>query len=355
MFEKSLVAPACRLFVTATLLLGAAQPHAMASGAVFGSVVIGNGRINIGDALLSPNQEFSAATTADGNFCVTGEYVGNTIWCARSSPLPAATYYTTMRPDANLCTSREDGTTAWCRTTASLPVGPVFLSVADNANLCVYQGTPSAPVLPALWCTNVTATPPAHPPVLQYGQIYNLQNGYMNSTGGYLDVRTAGCENNVLCVSTAYSYNRLAGSGSWMLVSAEGKANGSQVHTGDHVYLKSQFQYISETPPASGQFGGYLAVKGLGCELNVLCVSTATTAPAPFNSSVWQIIGPRTNTYQNEMLNLRSDYVSAAGYTYLDVRSSNCEQNYLCVSTSASSNRDQGSGFWRFQIASTKK
>ena len=76
---------------------------------------------------------------------------------------------------------------------------------------------------------------------LLYGHTYSLQNDLGNAwNGGYLDTDGSGCNGgspdpapNNLCVSTASSTTRDGGSGTWLILSANGKANGTPVKAGD--------------------------------------------------------------------------------------------------------------------------
>lgn len=121
---------------------------------------------------------------------------------------------------------------------------------------------------------------------LMYGTVYNIQNGYANWTGGYLDVDGTGCQGNVYCVSTASSPNRDQGSGSWMIQSATGKAAGTPVNGNDQIYLVSQY----------GTSPTYLDTNGSGCQGNLLCVSTASTFNRSQHSGTWLIIKDQWGT-----------------------------------------------------------
>ncbi|ATQ76236.1 hypothetical protein CR152_18100 [Massilia violaceinigra] len=188
-------------------------------------------------------------------------------------------------------------------------------------------------------------------PVL-YGQIYTLQNGYRNWTGGYLDVRDSRCNSNTLCVSTAKLANRDKGSGRWMILPVDvSKTSGDPVIQGDHVYLINQ--YPATTGTGDGAPGGYLDARGELCQSNVLCVSTSLTKNTSASSSIWQIL-PMGGGMTGQPINLDQEIhllnrkVINDMHTYLDVRGNSCQQNWLCVSTSMGWNRDQGSGSWRF-------
>ncbi|MDQ1814205.1 hypothetical protein RBA41_12895 [Massilia sp. CCM 9210] len=196
--------------------------------------------------------------------------------------------------------------------------------------------------------TTAAGTGTAADPVV-YGQIYHLQNGYTLGPGGYLDVRASGCNGNTLCVSTATVDNRDQGSGSWMILPADGsmKTKGDQVSPGDFVYLINQYPVKNISGPIDGTPGGYLDTRGQGCQSNRMCVSTSLAKNTSVNSSVWEIItGDVFLTGQD--IHLMNRYVDGASHTYLDIRNNNCNSNLRCVSTSTGWNRDSGSGSWRF-------
>ncbi len=105
-----------------------------------------------------------------------------------------------------------------------------------------------------------------------YGKTYYVQNGYNNWSGGYLDTNSAGCEGNLLCVSTASSPDRAkVKTGMWKMLSATGKQNGTSVLVNDDIYLQNLYPFRTDI------LGGYLDVNSAGCERNLLCVSTAGT------------------------------------------------------------------------------
>ncbi|MDQ1918991.1 hypothetical protein [Massilia pseudoviolaceinigra] len=192
----------------------------------------------------------------------------------------------------------------------------------------------------------------ADPVPMRYGQIYHVQNGYMNWTGGYLDVRDSRCNGNTLCVSTAKLVNRDRGSGSWMILPVDvTKRNGDPVIEGDHVYVINQ--YPATTGTGDGAPGGYLDARGEGCQSNVLCVSTSLTKNTSASSSSWQIL-PAGGVPTGQSINLEQEIhllnrkVINDTHTYLDVRGNSCQSNFLCVSTSIGWNRDKASGSWRF-------
>lgn len=180
---------------------------------------------------------------------------------------------------------------------------------------------------------------------LIYGQKYNLQNGYAGWAGGYLDTRGAGCEGNKYCVSTAGDFNRDNNSGFWQLKSADGKPEGDPVVAGDRVYLQNGY---------AGWSGGYLDIRGAGCEGNAYCVSTANSQDRypGAGTGTWRILpnsGATGELTLGQAVHLQNSYGGWGG-GFLDIAGAGCEGNAYCVSTSATWNRDNGSTFWKFEM-----
>jgi ribosomal protein S27E len=173
---------------------------------------------------------------------------------------------------------------------------------------------------------------------LQYGVPYHIQNGVSSWSGGYLDTRGAGCEDNLLCVSTASTATRDGGkTGTWILKSKGGKTKGA-VLCDDDVYLANQYD------------DSYLDTRGKGCEDNAYCVSTATGTDRASGSGTWKLIPdscPSGTILTNMPVHLLNGFSGFNG-GFLDVRGSGCEGNLFCVSTTSPWNRDNGSTVWRF-------
>jgi hypothetical protein len=332
-------------------LCGLSQSAAMAApnDEVKGHHIVVGDTIKVGQSLVSPNGEFFLTTQSDGNFCVYHEYDNGGVWCSRSSSAGEGSYFTALQTDGNLCTYRQGGGNAvWCISNQSRNDGPYFMALQDDANVCVYRGV-YGQILDTVWCSMGLAQARVHGPRLVYGKTYHLQNGWDNWSGGFLDTRGAWCDGNTLCVSTSVSENRDGGSGTWMIMSAEGKALGTDVKPGDTVYLKNQYAMGPDDMAPYAPFGGYLDVRGVGCEGNVLCVSTSMTKNSGPNTSKWTVVAPRHFVFVDQGMHLQNNYTDAnTAKTYLDTRSSRCEDNLLCVSTSATPVRDGGTGTWRF-------
>ena len=333
-----------RLFI-ASILLAIGMPCAMATDVPKSATLAGGSVLRVGEALISPSHEFFLTTQSDGNFCVYHEFDGTNVWCSRSSSAGEGNYVTGMQTDGNVCTSRTDGYIAWCLNPARYD-GPFFLALQDDANVCVYRGVPDG-IIGTVWCSMALAQPHPHGPPIHYGESYFLQNAYNNWSGGYLDVRGGPCMYNPLCVSTAAVENRDTNSGTWVIASAEGKPKGAPVMRGEMVYLKNKYPLDKDGISSSDRFGGYLDVRGGGCEGNLLCVSTSLKANTGPDTSVWKFVADRHSLYVGQSLHLQNQYPAPSGFAYLDVRGGGCSGNLLCVSASLNPNRDNGSGSWR--------
>lgn len=188
---------------------------------------------------------------------------------------------------------------------------------------------------------------------IRYGDVIHLQNGWNNYGGGYLDTRGYQKDyaktGNFLCVSTATSQKRDGGSGSWKIMSATGKSDGSPVLVNDEVYLLNQWN----------NNGGYLDTRGYQKDFektgNHLCVSTATSQKRDGKSGTWKILsatGSPANTpvMENAELHFQNGWNNYGG-GYLDTRGYQKDYaktgNHLCVSTATSQKRDGKSGTWK--------
>ncbi|NEU73641.1 hypothetical protein PI95_013995 [Hassallia byssoidea VB512170] len=171
-----------------------------------------------------------------------------------------------------------------------------------------------------------------------YGKTYHIQNGYANWGGGYLDTcnHAAG---NKYDVSTANTPTRAQGTGTWKIVSASGKQNGTPVLVGDNIYLQNQYQ---------GD-GGYLDTCNNATTGNKYDVSTANTPTRAQGTGTWKIIssGKQNGTpvLLNDDIYLQNQYQGDGGY--LDTRNQATGNKYD-VSTSNTKERDNGSTHWRF-------
>ncbi len=311
-----------------------------------GSILLQNEGLGEGEALVSPGGDFVLMTQSDGNLCVSHQLNGAGIWCSRDTVASGRNFVTYMQTDGNLCTVGSEGI-SWCLKREPQYGGPFFLALQDDANLCVYKGTPSN-ITGNVWCSMHLASPLPHGAQLTYGSTYYIKNNYAGRAATYLDVRGSGCQGNLLCVSTASSNERdKKGSGSWILMSAQGKPDRSTVKEGDLVYLANKYPYGFWGSLVNDAFGGFLDVRGPNCEGNKLCVSTSISQNRDGMSGTWKVEGRGEKIYLGQGVQLRNQY----DQSYLDTKKSGCYDNILCVSTSISSNRDNGSGTWSFELA----
>ncbi|MBX4179034.1 hypothetical protein K3A88_31445, partial [Streptomyces geysiriensis] len=78
---------------------------------------------------------------------------------------------------------------------------------------------------------------------LKYGDRIHLRNEYNNAGGGYLDTNGHSSAGGALYgVSTADTPTRGPGTGTWEVGSAEGKAAGTPVESGDLITLRNLFK-----------------------------------------------------------------------------------------------------------------
>src|SRR5262249_6456968 len=95
--------------------------------------------------------------------------------------------------------------------------------------------------------------------------------------------------------------------------------------------------------------GGYLDTRGSGCQGNASCVSTATSPNRASGSGAWQILpvnGQAMGSAVPSADSIHLENLSQGFGGFLDTRGSGCQNDDLCVSTSSSADRDNGSGTW---------
>lgn len=178
---------------------------------------------------------------------------------------------------------------------------------------------------------------------LKYGDLYHIQNGFQDWSRGYLDTRGAGCQSNLLCVSLSSGTDRDNGSGTWQILPADtSKKLGDPVLQNDLVYFQNQYVRYNQK--------GFLDTRGVGCQDNLLCVSVASGSNRDNGSGTWRIITDSSGgeVKEGELVRLLNGFNNFQG-GFLDTRGLGCQDNILCVSTSVSWNRDTGSTTWRFQ------
>lgn len=179
---------------------------------------------------------------------------------------------------------------------------------------------------------------------LIYGQTYHIKNGYLDYTSGYLDVRgNANCGTNKYGVSLAESKDRYQGTGTWKIVSASGKANGTTVQSGDKIRLINMYQNNS----------GYLDACGTEtCQSKVYDVSTSMTGDRDnVRTSTWVIktkaSGPIT---QDEVVWLQTQYNNH----WLQTCGKNANGNKYGVSLYKNQERAANVTHWKFVKSNAK-
>lgn len=187
--------------------------------------------------------------------------------------------------------------------------------------------------------TQSSSTTPTSTSTLIYGKTYHIQNGYTNWGGGYLDI-CGNAPGNKYDASTANSPTRDKGTGTWKIISASGKQDGTPVLVGDNIYLQNQ--YLGD--------GGYLDTCNNATGGNKYSVSTANTPTRAQGTGTWKIISSGkqdgTPVSLNDDIYLQNQYGGDGGY--LDVCGNATGGNKYDVSTSHTKERDGGSTHWRF-------
>ncbi len=175
---------------------------------------------------------------------------------------------------------------------------------------------------------------------LKIGSIIQLQNQY--GAGSYLDTYGYGtAPGSKYAVSTTDDPGRIAiGTSRWQVVSATGRPPGSDVLSGDSIYLVNQYA-------GDGASGGYLDVNGFS---NVptawYSVSTTATKNRDGDSGKWRITAadssPQDGLIRNgNTVHLQSEYGGNGGF--LDTNGLNPTGNKYGVSTNPYWNRSNAS------------
>ncbi|PHM27635.1 hypothetical protein [Xenorhabdus budapestensis] len=176
--------------------------------------------------------------------------------------------------------------------------------------------------------------------IILYGDILHIKNRYAN--GSYLDTNgyatSLGEKYNVL---TSALPNRDTGSGSWQILSAEGKSLGTEVYSGDTVFLVNFYR----------NDGGYLRVSGNAPYPELYNVYTADRPVHSLDTAVWYIFADSTNVFDGkirtgDIIRLLNGFNNTHG-GFLDTAwlAEQPDAVYK-VYTSLLSNRDSGSGMW---------
>lgn len=116
--------------------------------------------------------------------------------------------------------------------------------------------------------------------------------------------------------------------------------------------------------------GGYLDTNNVGCEGNLLCVSTANSAARDGNSGTWMILPAMAGRAAGQPVQTGDEIYLANMYGYapsggmmgssvgnfggfLDTRNAGCRGDLLCVSTASVNNRDPSrTGVWKIETVS---
>ncbi|OTA15089.1 hypothetical protein Xvie_01639 [Xenorhabdus vietnamensis] len=181
--------------------------------------------------------------------------------------------------------------------------------------------------------------------IILYGDILHIKNMYAN--GSYLDTcghaTSLGEKYNVL---TSASPNRDTGSGSWQILSAEGKSLGSEVYSGDTIFLLNFYQ----------NNGGYLRVSGNAPSPELYNVYTADRPVHALDTAIWHLFSDTTHEFdgkvrEGNIIHLLNNFNNVHGGFLDTCGHSNHQGTAYKVYTSLLSNRDNNSGTWTLSKA----
>ncbi|AYA42200.1 hypothetical protein HZS38_17965 [Xenorhabdus nematophila] len=185
--------------------------------------------------------------------------------------------------------------------------------------------------------------------VILYGDVLHIKNEYGN--GSYLD--TYGHANSLgekYNVVTSVSPNRDTGSGSWQILSAEGKSLGTAVCSSDIVFLLNS--YLNN--------GGYLRVSGNAPSPELYNVYTADRPIYSLDTAIWHLFSDTTHEFdgkvrEGNIIRLLNNFNQIQGGFLDTCWTSEHPGTIYKVYTSLLSNRDSGSGIWTLSKSSNKK
>ncbi|AOM42362.1 hypothetical protein [Xenorhabdus hominickii] len=176
--------------------------------------------------------------------------------------------------------------------------------------------------------------------VILYGDILHIKNHYAN--GSYLDTyghaTSIGEKYNVV---TSVLPNRDTGSGLWQILSAEGKSLGTEIYSGDTLFLLNFYQ----------NDGGYLRVSGNAPSPELYNVHTADRPINALDTAIWHIFADTTNEFDGKIressaIRLLNNFNHIHGGFLDTCWEANQSGAAYKVYTSLLSNRDNGSGIW---------
>ncbi|MEU7068132.1 hypothetical protein [Streptomyces sp. NPDC046161] len=145
---------------------------------------------------------------------------------------------------------------------------------------------------------------------LRIGGLINLHNQYDNGNGGFLEIYTTGtAPGSAYTVDTALA-DRGSNTATWRVVSADGRPRGSEVHSGDVIYLVNVYN--------NGNY--YLDVNGYEYrDAAWWDVSVTSTKDRDGNSGKWRITaetsGPADSAVRSgDKVHLQSLFEGNGGY-----------------------------------------
>ncbi|MEU5657283.1 hypothetical protein ABZ802_16905 [Streptomyces sp. NPDC047737] len=185
---------------------------------------------------------------------------------------------------------------------------------------------------------------------LKYGDKIHLQNGYNGWTGGYLDTNGHSTDSGgKYAVSTAESPTRGEGTGTWEILSPNGKTAGTPVVSGDVIQLRNLY----------GGDGGYLDTNGhatadqrnAGARYNVSTSKDRDRAPGS-GTGRWRITARTSsptdgNIRPGDVIQLWNLYADNGGF--LETNGGGPAGGKYDICTNAYSNRSSDVADWKAQ------
>jgi hypothetical protein len=263
-----------------------------------------------------PNNGMRGDTLLQGQSMLVGEALVS----------PSGEFFLTTQSDGNLCVYHEfDGKYVWCSRNSSAGESAYVTGMQTDGNLCTARVNGGG----VAWC--LADEPRNDGPFFLAMQddanvcVYNGTPGHITGT--------------VWCT----------------MALATPRAHAAPLRYGEIYTIQNGW---------NNWRGGYLDVRGGGCEGNALCVSTARSDNRDGDSGAWMIVSaeskaigtvvrPGDKVYLKNQYRYGADdlppYALFGGY--LDTRGAGCEDNALCVSTSLQHNRDANSATWTVEGA----
>ncbi|MFE3250982.1 hypothetical protein [Streptomyces sp. NPDC059209] len=185
---------------------------------------------------------------------------------------------------------------------------------------------------------------------LKYGDRIHLQNAYKNWAGGYLDTNgQSTATGGVYGVSTADSPNRGQGTGTWEVASADGKAAGTPVASGDLITLRNLYSPAGSYLDTNGHAPAEQKKSGAKYD-----VHTAKGADRGTGTAEWRVLAQTSDpkdglVHIGDTVHLWNVYGGNGGF--LETNGAGPAAGKYDVVTNAYYNRAENVADWRISRA----